>query len=72
VGDVKHGSGVINRHYRATYALHRLALHAVAIAFDHPVTGRRLDVVAPVPEDLAAPLRALGLSWSASDLEGDP
>jgi tRNA pseudouridine65 synthase len=27
VGDVKHGSGIVNRHYRATYGLHRLALH---------------------------------------------
>ena len=34
VGDVKHGSGTINRHYRATYGLTRLALHAHRIAFD--------------------------------------
>ncbi len=68
VGDVNHGSGVINRHYRATYALHRLALHAVAIAFDHPVTGVRVSVVAPVPDDLAPALQALGLAWKAADL----
>ena len=61
VGDVKHGSGVINRHYRATYALHRLALHASKIAFTHPITGARVEVTAPMPEDLAGPLRALGL-----------
>ena len=30
VGDVAYGTGVINRHYRATYGLHRLALHALA------------------------------------------
>lgn len=65
VGDVKHGSGVINRHYRATYALHRLALHALTIAFDHPTTGARVEVTAPVPSDLAGPLSALGLDWSA-------
>jgi tRNA pseudouridine65 synthase len=62
VGDVRHGSGAINRHYRATHALHRLALHASFIAFDHPMTGARVEVAAPVPEDLAAPLRALGLA----------
>lgn len=61
VGDVKHGSGPINRHYRATYGLCRLALHASRISFLHPVTQARITVTAPVPEDLAAPLRALGL-----------
>lgn len=61
VGDVTYGSGVINRHYRATYALHRLALHAYRLAFDHPVTGARVVVTAPVPEDLGAALDALGL-----------
>jgi tRNA pseudouridine65 synthase len=62
VGDVRHGSGAINRHYRATYALHRLALHAASLAFAHPTTGARVAVVAPLPDDLAAPLRALGFS----------
>lgn len=63
VGDVKHGSGSINRHYRAEYGLHRLALHAHRIAFRHPVTGDPVDVVAPMPMDLASPLARLGLSW---------
>jgi tRNA pseudouridine65 synthase len=62
VGDVKHGSGQINRHYRATYALTRLALHAEQIAFTHPITSQRVEVTAPLPDDLAAPFAALGLS----------
>jgi 23S rRNA-/tRNA-specific pseudouridylate synthase len=61
---VKHGSGSINRHYRAEYGLHRLALHAHRLAFDHPVTGARLVVTSPTPEDLAVPFAALGLSYS--------
>jgi tRNA pseudouridine65 synthase len=61
VGDVTHGSGVINRHYRATYALHRLALHACRLAFAHPVTGERIVVDAPMPDDLGLALDALGL-----------
>lgn len=61
VGDVAHGSGTINRHYRATYDLHRLALHAYRIAFTHPATGERLVVEAPVPDDLGGPLERLGL-----------
>ena len=61
VGDVKHGSGPINRHYRTTYGLHRLALHAALIAFAHPVTGARISVEAPMPADLAEPLQRLEL-----------
>jgi tRNA pseudouridine65 synthase len=61
IGDVNYGSGSINRHYRAEYNLHRLALHASRLAFVHPVTGARTVVDAPVPEDLAAALRKLGL-----------
>lgn len=61
VGDVNHGSGEINRHYRAHYGLHRLALHARSIEFDHPTTGERVVASAPVPQDLSAVLEALGL-----------
>jgi tRNA pseudouridine65 synthase len=65
VGDVAHGSGAINRHYRAKYDLHRLALHAHRVAFDHPVTGARVDVTAPIPDDLGDALGRLGLPRSA-------
>ncbi len=61
VGDVTHGSGEINRHYRATYDLRRLALHASLLAFEHPLTGSRVEVSAPVPPDLGAALARLGL-----------
>ena len=61
VGDVKHGSGVINRHYRSEYGLHRLALHASYLAFTHPVTGERIAVTSPLPEDLRTPFAKLGL-----------
>ena len=69
VGDVKHGSGQINRHYRALYNLHRLALHAHAIAFDHPMTGTRISVSARMPDDLARPLDALGLPTDTAAFE---
>jgi tRNA pseudouridine65 synthase len=65
VGDVTYGSGVINRHYRAEYNLHRLALHACRLAFEHPVTRARVVTNAPLPEDLAAPLTRLGLPTEA-------
>jgi len=69
VGDVTHGSGEINRHYRAAYALHRLALHASFLGFEHPVTGVRVEVRAPMPEDLASALALLALPRSAPDAE---
>jgi tRNA pseudouridine65 synthase len=70
VGDVNYGSGEINRHYRATYGLHRLALHAVFVGFDHPVTAERTAVQAPIPEDLHDALRRLGLSGAADAASG--
>lgn len=40
----------------------RQALHAWRVAFVHPVTGARLEIVAPVPEDLTGLLEAVGLT----------
>jgi tRNA pseudouridine65 synthase len=62
IGDVKHGSGQINRHYRTTYNLHRLALHASRLAFDHPVTKQRIEITCNLPSDLVIPFAALGLA----------
>lgn len=62
VGDVKHGDGKVNRHYRETYGLHRLALHASFLSFKHPVTGAQVSVRASMPDDLGGPLSVLGLT----------
>ena len=67
IGDVKYGSGELNRHYRARYGLHRLALHAVAVRFEHPATLSPVTVTAPVPDDLARALELLGLPTAAPD-----
>lgn len=64
VGDVNYGRGEINRRYRAEYGLHRLALHAQQLAFDHPVTMARVAVTAPMPDDLGLPLERLALPRS--------
>ena len=40
----------------------RQALHARRLAFDHPVTGARVDAVAPIPADIAGLLAVAGLS----------
>lgn len=44
---------------RAAEAIGRQALHAARLAFDHPRTGRRLSLEAPLPEDLRAALGVL-------------
>jgi tRNA pseudouridine65 synthase len=57
IGDVRYGKGEHNRLFRERFGLHRLALHALELGFPH--LGLRF--VAPVPPDLAGPLRAMGL-----------
>jgi 23S rRNA pseudouridine1911/1915/1917 synthase len=39
------------------HGLRRQFLHATRLAFDHPVTGERVDVTSPLPEDLASALQ---------------
>jgi tRNA pseudouridine65 synthase len=60
IGDVRYGKGPINRHYRAAFGLHRLALHAASIELVHPGTGELLRVAAELPPELASCWRALG------------
>jgi 23S rRNA pseudouridine1911/1915/1917 synthase len=51
VGDAAYGG---KRAERFDLDIARPALHAHRIAFDHPATGARVDVTAPVPPDFAA------------------
>jgi 23S rRNA pseudouridine1911/1915/1917 synthase len=44
VGDTVYG--------RAEHRLARQFLHATALAFEHPVSGRRIELTSPLPEDL--------------------
>ncbi len=60
IGDVRYGKGKINRAYRAEWNLHRLALHAWQLLLVHPVTEEPLQLLAPLPTDLAVPPEALG------------
>ena len=48
-GDPQYGT-------RGLYGLERQFLHATRLAFDHPVTAARIDVVSQLPQDLAAAL----------------
>lgn len=64
-GDVRYGNGADNRRYRAELGLYRLALHAQKLRLAHPQSGELMTFEAAVPEDLAAPLRRLGVPESA-------
>jgi 23S rRNA pseudouridine1911/1915/1917 synthase len=45
--------------------LERQFLHATRLAFDHPVTGERVEVVSPLPADLQAALARAGTAGGA-------
>jgi tRNA pseudouridine65 synthase len=62
IGDTDYGRSEHNRWCRERHGLDRLALHAAALAFDHPGTGARVRFEAPLPPDLSEPLRHMGFS----------
>ena len=64
VGDDKYGDFALNRRYARGEAVpgvrfERMFLHARQLAFDHPATGARLELVAPLPPECAALVAAL-------------
>ncbi len=48
IGDTTWGSGKHNRFFRDRYGIRRLMLHALRLAFIHPVSSERVAVEAPV------------------------
>lgn len=70
IGDVNYGKGEHNRLFRELHGLHRLALHAFELGFEHPSSGERVTIRAPLPEDLAGPLRRLGLDPPLEEVLG--
>lgn len=52
LGDTTHGKGRINAYLREHYGLPRLFLHASRLAFTHPRTRQRVEIVAPLALDL--------------------
>ncbi len=47
IGDTSHGDGRHNRNFRM-HGVHRMLLHAVRLSFPHPLTGERIEAVAPL------------------------
>lgn len=63
IGDTSHGDGRHNRHFRML-GVHRMLLHAVRLAFPHPVTGDRIDVTAPLDAEFRKMFQLFG--WDES------
>lgn len=61
IGDVRYGKGEHNRLFRTLFGFHRLALHALELRFEHPVSGIRMQVRAPPTNDLDRLFHAIGL-----------
>ena len=64
VGDDKYGDFALNRRYARGEAVpgvrfERMFLHARQLAFDHPATGARLELNAPLPPECAELVAAL-------------
>ncbi|HYF21294.1 MAG TPA: RluA family pseudouridine synthase [Ramlibacter sp.] len=57
VADVLYGG-------RPAAGLGRQALHAFHLAFEHPLTGHRIDLRAPLPPDLATAVAGWGLHYN--------
>ncbi len=55
-GDPEYGTGDRD----STLGLERQFLHAVRLAFAHPITGERLELSSPLPDDLRAALARAG------------
>lgn len=60
LGDATYGKGGHNRLFTALFGSSRLLLACVEVGLVHPATGDRLTLTAPLAEDFAAVVRALG------------
>jgi tRNA pseudouridine65 synthase len=65
VGDVRYGKGDHNRLFRDKFGLNRLLLHAWRISFDHPGSGERVELTAPIDSELKGVFTELG--WNIPD-----
>jgi 23S rRNA pseudouridine1911/1915/1917 synthase len=67
LGDRRYGGGGEDAR---RLELERPFLHSWRIAFDHPSTGRRVEVEEPLPSDLTRALDRLGSTWGRASVRG--
>jgi 23S rRNA pseudouridine955/2504/2580 synthase len=53
VGDPKYGDFARNKAYAKAHRIERMFLHARELSFDHPASGERITLVAPLPAAFA-------------------
>ena len=58
VGDPKYGDFARNRLFAKQYRFERMFLHARQLAFDHPATGERITLQAPMPGECETLLKS--------------
>ena len=68
IGDSNYGKGPLNREFAKLHGLNRLALHASELHVQHPSDAQPLVFKAPLPPDLAGPLRSMGFDFLPNDL----
>lgn len=66
IGDSTFGKGLHNRYFAEHLDCRRLLLACTQMNFDHPVSGRRLEVKAPVSGEFAAILARFGWESEAA------
>jgi tRNA pseudouridine65 synthase len=62
IGDTTHGDGKHNKMFRQEFASHRLLLHAAYLAFIHPLTGKKVEIHAPLDKEFQSLLSKLKLA----------
>jgi tRNA pseudouridine65 synthase len=72
IGDTRYGKGEHNRLFRERFALHRIALHALQIRFQHPLREETIDVTAPLWPDLGEALSKMGFDKALAELLSEP
>ena len=61
VGDTTHGDGKHNQMFRDNFESDRLLLHSSYLGFTHPVTGKKVEIYAPLDDEFKCLLNRLGL-----------
>lgn len=61
IGDSTYGKGRHNRFFQQAFGCHRMLLASVSLSLTHPATRRPLTLLAPLTDDFANVLAALGM-----------
>jgi tRNA pseudouridine65 synthase len=60
IGDRTHGCNKQNKLFKEKWEMNTMLLHASSIAFNHPVTGDRINIEAPLQKEFARMMELMG------------